>query len=141
LDVSATSYALKEVINFILPHTTYWVRCDSCGTELLSAVPPDQLVTLTPQETQSYLRLRTSLVARVVGILAVLLCWMPFVGLPVCALSWVLNRRSRAWRIASQVGLGVSVAVLALFFAFMILVPPDRPQHGVHNPSASSDGK
>jgi hypothetical protein len=49
---------------------------------------------------------------RVTAVLAVLLCWLPILGLLFSGVAWLVNRRHRGWqRVCSLVGLSVSVLV------------------------------
>ncbi len=53
---------------------------------------------------------------RIMAIIAVLSCWIPFIGFPLCLLAWWLNRNSTRWcRRASKISLAISVTIHVAF--------------------------
>jgi hypothetical protein len=60
---------------------------------------------------------------RITAILAVLLCWIPILGLLFGGLAWLLNRRQAGWqRVCSLVGLSISVLVTLALVALLATV-------------------
>src|SRR5436305_1175889 len=100
--VAADTSTLVETANLILRHTTYWIQCSACGTRFVSGLPPETLAHLNVEETSAALSEPSSTVGKVIGIMAIMIGWIPFLGQGICLLSWWINRRQRGWRIVSQ---------------------------------------
>jgi hypothetical protein len=111
--VPAVSYDHQEQ-QYGVTHTSSWVKCLACGTHLHSKGSADELFGRTPEQLESVLAFRLSLVARATALLAVLTCLFPWVGFGMALLATLINWRTRGWpRLASRIALAVSVVVTA----------------------------
>lgn len=109
--VPAVSYDLKER-SYGFTHTSNWVKCLACEAELHSKEPPGHLFGRTPEQLESVVVLRLSLIARATAVMALAVCLFPWVGLGMALLATLVNWRTRGWpRPASLIALAVSAVV------------------------------
>jgi hypothetical protein len=111
--VAASSYSLREVTSLIIWHTTYWVQCGACQAKFQSDRPPQELAGKTPAEVEGHLSPAMPFGVLLISVITLLFGVLPYVGQALCLFSWYLNRRRRGWRIAIQVVLLLSFALLA----------------------------
>jgi len=65
-----------------------------------------------------------SLIARFLAVLTVLLCWVPFVGLILGGVAWLLNRNVQGWpKTASRIGTFIAVLITVLLTILMVWNP------------------
>jgi hypothetical protein len=103
--VQASSYTLKEM--FV---KTHWLRCSSCGQELGCRRPVTSLLGSTPEELAPLLFPHKPFVAKMLAVLAIVLCLFPTIGLMVSVGAAVANLRADRWRTLSWIALSLSVA-------------------------------
>lgn len=109
--VPAVSYDHREK-EYGVSHTSTWVKCLACGTHLHSKVAAGELFGRSPEQLESVVVFRLSLVGRATASLAVLLCLFPWVGCGMALLATIINWRTRGWpRWTSRVALAVSAVV------------------------------
>ena len=108
--VAAISFNEEEKLHGITVKTTTWVKCQACGKHLYSKLSPEELSGRSPADLESFVVVRTSLIASSMAILAILLCVVPVLGLCLAVVSTVVNARRRGWaRMLSLVALVISL--------------------------------
>ncbi len=113
-NVSAVSFDLREHSRGIT-HTTTWVRCLTCKTDLYSQLRANDLSGCSPESLARILTLRVSLIRRALAVLAVITCPMPAVGFVMALSATLANWRTRGWpKITSRVALAIATVVTGI---------------------------
>lgn len=98
-----------------------FVRCSSCGKEMLAKCSLADLAHINPVTLQHHLSKSQPFVGRVCIWLGVLLCWAPMVGaIPAVIGFFYRNEFGRAMRTLSWIGLSVSLLTTALLMALVL---------------------
>jgi hypothetical protein len=115
--VAYDEVSILQLFGFIpvFQKTNTWVKCESCNSRLYSTQQALILSRLTPSELKPYVRRHLSIVWKVLTIAALLLCFVPFLGLGVAALAFMgTYQHGGAWRTTAIVATGISVVVSAI---------------------------
>jgi len=100
----ASTWDREEALTvfFVIPvihNSTSWVRCSHCHHEILSSLKAAQLAGKTPAEVIGHLIIGPTPWQRRMAVLAVLLFWLPFLGIVISVLAYALNSRDKGWRL------------------------------------------
>jgi ribosomal protein S27E len=113
----AVVYDLIETYKRVLKHRTTWVKCSSCGKQLYSKLPADELRGRTAEQLEGIVVKRTSLIHLVLAIAAIAMCLIPVFGVVTGIVALLVNLRNRGWlRVLSIIALVISVLLTAAFF-------------------------
>jgi hypothetical protein len=128
-DAPATTYQYGErlAILHVIPLTPYsqtnYVKCERCGEAFVSPIALTELPYLEPGELHRLLRRRVGLVEMFLAVAAIILSWIPFVGLVMSLIALAVNgwRKNHWTRPVSRVAAVISVVVTGLVGAGMAL--------------------
>jgi hypothetical protein len=101
-DVPAKTSESVEVVKIffftpILRLRNTYLRCTNCQTALVSTAPLDQLADLTPEEISGIIRYKPSRAGKILAIVALLTCLLPYLGLIIAAIACYLTRGTKGW--------------------------------------------
>lgn len=131
-DVAAPIVEKQETVmqNLVVPmgtHTTWWVKCSQCGTQLYSKVGPTQLLSKGPDELVGQVVYRVSLVHQFLAVAALVLSWMPGLGIFLGLIAWLVNRKTRTWpRKLSKFATLASITLHVLFVVWVLVMALSR---------------
>jgi hypothetical protein len=99
-----------------------YVVCGTCHAHLLSQLTLDDLRQHADSDISPFLSFSISLVAKALSVLAILLCWFPFVGIALAAIALAATYKRRTiWRTLAIISLVVSL-LLALGFVILMTI-------------------
>ena len=97
-----------------------YARCGGCGRTYMARVAGEKLVAMPPEELDAALvPMGSMLLARWLVLLALLVCWLPVIGLLVGLWVWRRNRRLTAGLAATS---WLAMAVGAVFTAIFVVI-------------------
>jgi hypothetical protein len=128
-DAPATTYQFSErvAILHVIPVTpfmrTNYVKCDRCGEAFVSPIALDELPYLEPEELHQLLRRSVGLVEMFMAVAAIILSWIPFLGLIMALIALALNgwRKNHWTRPVSRAAVVIAVIVTGLMGGAMLL--------------------
>lgn len=128
-DAPATTYQFGErlAILHVIPLTPYtqtnYVRCDRCGETFVSPIALSELPYLEPGELHRLLRRRVGLVELFMAVAAIILCWIPFLGLIMGLIALAMNgwRKNHWTQPVSRAAAVISVIVTGLMGLGLLL--------------------
>lgn len=133
----AVAYDLIETYKHVLKHRTTWVKCSSCGRQLYSKVPADQLRGRTAEQLEGIVIKRTSLIHIILAIGALAMCLLPIFGVVTAIVALLFNWRNRGWlRVLSLVALVISVLLTTAFLILSQIFPSDEERRAHSHPTA-----
>jgi hypothetical protein len=115
--VEAKTYAQVERVKFLgipVDRRTSWAVCSRCGKHLLSSRDVHDLPGSSEEELDKVLAPYASFISRSIALLALILSWVPIVGIVLVLLAILLNRRPGIWRTLSWIALGISLLAMAV---------------------------
>ncbi len=105
-------------------HTTWWVVCSGCKARLYSKVSGSELAKRTADQLVGVVVPRVGGVRQFWAVASILLSFFPGMGITVALIAYFLNRKSIGWpRIASKIGLGLSIFFIFALIALIIINP------------------
>lgn len=120
-------YGERLTLLHIVPITPYrrikFVKCNCCGELFISPIPLDDLPFLHNGELYRVLRRHVPLVPKFLALTAIILCWIPMLGLIMAALALAMNGwRKKHWtRIVSRAAMVIAVITSGLTGVMMLL--------------------
>jgi hypothetical protein len=122
--VKASTYAKMQRVRIAgipIDQRTSWVVCSACRKHLLSLRDVNDLPCLSEDELGQVLSVYTSFISRSFAVLALILGWIPIVGLVIAVLAVLLNRRRSIWRMFSWIGFVLGAVLTGLFVVALFL--------------------
>jgi len=120
--VEHSEKVMQAVVVHVSTHTTWWVVCSACKTRLYSKLSGAELKQKTADQLVGVVVPRVSLVRQFFAVASVLLAIMPFVGIGMGIIAYLVNRKYPGWpRTVSKVGLGVTAFFHVAYVLLTIL--------------------
>ena len=115
-----TFRALHLIPLFFVRNT--YVICGTCHAHLLSQLTLDDLRQHANSDISPFLSFSISFVAKALSVLAILLCWFPFLGIALAAIALAATfKRRTVWRTLAIISLAISL-LLALGFVILMII-------------------
>ncbi len=128
-DVPAETFEYGERVALlhVVPITPYvrtnYVKCTRCGEQFVSPIALSELPYLHPDELDKLLRRRVGLIPQFLAFAAIILSWVPMIGLLMSLIALAANwSRKKHWtRNVSRAAVGIALITSGVLGLMLLL--------------------